>query len=232
MVHVRKEEGPQRASKEFLHILDLWGVNATMTCIFPNYKNKKGCISRGQVAQVSKSDLCDLFATPLISMKVQETQSMQQTVTFSPTMNTPITSYNGKTESATGDHSLESSWHRPLLLDIPEGARLLSVLASGRRKGHSIQFSCLETEESYKDDSAYLEVSLNRDQTQISQRWKQFGSNNNVYVNENSVPAAAVSRWGPIEVFACCANTLEVRGGGLRVEGLTLLPPGRLFVLL
>lgn len=231
----------KKVPKRFLqrHILDLRGVKTTMTCIFSKYKNKKGrrsptfsLICRGQVAKVSMSDLCDLFATPDVSVQARETHSMQQSVTFSPTINTPITSYKGKIDSATGDHSSESSWHRPLLLDIPEGARLLSVLASGRRKGHSIQFSSLENEESNEDDSTFLEVSLNREKTQISQRWKQFGSNNKVYVNENSVPAAAMSSWGLIEVFACCANTLEIRGGGLRAEGLTLLPPGRLFVLL
>jgi hypothetical protein len=221
------------------HILDLPGVKKTVDCTFSKYKTKKGSrspaillVSRGQVAEVSKVDLCDLFATPDISVKAREIKSTQQNIIFSPTINTPITSYKGKAESATGDHSPESSWHRPLLLDMPEGARLLSVLASGRRKEHSILFSPLETEESNKDDIAYLQVSLNRNETKISQRWKQFGSDNNVYVNENSVPAAAMSMWGPIEVFACCANTLEVKGGGLRVEGLTLLPPGRLFNLL
>jgi hypothetical protein len=222
-----------------IRMLDLQIVKTTMDCTFSKYKTKKGSrsptvslVSCGQVAEVSKIDLCDLFATPNVSVKAREIQSTQQKIMFSPTINTPITSYKGKAESATGDHNPESSWHRPLLLDMPEGARLLSVLASGRRKEHSILFSPLEPVDSCDHVIDYLQVSLNRDESKISQRWKQFGSDKNVYVNENSVPAAAMSMQGPIEVFACCANTLEVNGGGLRVEGLTLLPPGRLFTLL
>ena len=33
-------------------------------------------------------------------------------------------------------------------------------------------------------------------------------------------------------VYCVCANTLEIKGSGIRVEGLTLLPPGEEFVLL
>eukprot|EP00957_Ditylum_brightwellii_P008362 632806-Ditylum_brightwellii.AAC.1 len=32
-----------------------------------------------------------------------------------------------------------------------------------------------------------------------------------------------------MEIFACCGNTLELSGGGYRVESLTLLPPGTSF---
>ena len=229
------------------HVLDLHGVSSTMTCALSRYKKKKGAhspsfslISRGECSEVSNVDLTDLFATPNVSARTGKSEPLQQKVTFYPSTNTPISSYKGKRkgESATDDDAVESSWYRPLLSDIPEGARLLSVLASGRRKEHSIRFSPLDPENTKKgrrdekDNTEFLEVSLNRDESKISQRWRQFGSHSSVYVAENSVPASAMSMLGPIEVFACCANTLEVRGGGLRVEGLTLLPPGRMFMLL
>eukprot|EP00980_Cylindrotheca_fusiformis_P003407 scaffold758_cov104-Cylindrotheca_fusiformis.AAC.6 len=55
-----------------------------------------------------------------------------------------------------------------------------------------------------------------------------------VFVPENavpaSVPASAVNTKGPL--FACCSNALEINGGWLRVEGMSLLPPNPLFLLL
>ena len=51
-----------------------------------------------------------------------------------------------------------------------------------------------------------------------------------VYVPENCVPAAILPTNHCLELFACCANTLELHGGSCRVEGITLLPPGRIFL--
>ena len=227
------------------HVLDLEGVKASMSCTFTKYKKKKGrlipsfsLVSRGKCSEVTKTDLNDLFATPDVMAKTKESESKQQKITFLPAANMPISYGKQNARLMTGDHSPGSSWHRPLLHDIPEGARLLSVLASGRRKEHSIRFSpdvdtTIKTDEAVKgEDVEYLEVYMNQNESKISQRWNKFRSNSRVFVAENSVPAAAMSTIGPVEVFACCANTLEVRGGGLRAEGLTLLPPGRLFTLL
>ena len=121
------------------------------------------------------------------------------------------------------------------LNDIPEGARLLSVLASSRRNQHSV-ILCDDNDGDNKGNGAgdknFVEVSLDRKETKLSERWKRFGTNRKVYVPVNCVPAFAQPLGGASELFACCANTLEVSGGGLRVECLTILPPGRLFVLL
>ena len=224
------------------HALDLEGVTSSLCCTFQKRGKKKGrvspsfsLVSRGKCSEVSKIDLNDLFATSSVSVKTRESKSVQQRIVFFPAANAPIPYDKQKTKMTAGDHGPETSWCRPLLDDIPEGARVLSVLASGRRKEHSIRLSPdedSEESEEKENDGSYLEVFMKRDETKVSQRWRQFSSDRSVYVAENSVPAAAMSRQGPIEIFACCANTLEVRGGGLRVEGLTLLPPGRLFTLL
>lgn len=227
------------------HVLDLEGVRSSLCCSFTKYKKKKGqrspsfsLVSRGKCSEITKTDLKDLFATSNVTAKTKESNSGHQKITFSPAANMPISYDKQNARLTTGDHSPDSSWHRPLLKDIPEGARLLSVLASGRRKEHSILFSpdvdttSNPVQAAKGGDVEYLEVNMDPDESKISQRWNQFHSHNRVYVAENSVPAAALTTVGPVEVFACCANTLEVRGGGLRVEGLTLLPPGRLFMLL
>lgn len=225
-------------------VLELEGIASALSCTFTKYRKKKGNLTpnfslvlRGMESEISKADLTDLFATPKVTFKTKEKESKRQKIVFPSAANSPISYAKQKARSTTGEQGPETSWNRPLLDDIPEGARLLTVLASGRRKEHSIRFSAdkdikKSSNGQRKDDDSYLEVFLNKDATKISKRWRQFSSDKSVYVAENSVPAATMSRQGPVEVFACCANTLEVRGGGLRVEGLTLLPPGRLYILL
>lgn len=225
------------------HIMDMGDITRTLSCTLLNPKRKKKgrpdprfCLElRGKCTEVTKVDLCDIFGTPAVTAKTHAKSNSQQNVTFSLAANAPLEDFGSPSGSSATDTN--SSWNRPLLQDIPEGVRLLSVLASGRRKDHIIEFSPPNSfasgrQDEKKQDSVPLVVSLNRKETKISQRWRQFASDKNVYVGENSVPASALQISGPAEVFACCANTLEVRGGGLRVEGLTLLPPGRFFLLL
>lgn len=130
-----------------------------------------------------------------------------------------------------------SSWDRPLMKCIPEGARLVSVLASNRRRENVIKL--VEMEDRKKDDDdddddeddTILTIYLDRT-TNASFRWKRFNTNDMVFIDANSVPATAVPLEDSSALYCVCANTLEVRGGGLRAEGLTLLPQGKAFLLL
>jgi hypothetical protein len=133
---------------------------------------------------------------------------------------------------------------KPLVECIPEGARLLSVLASSRRREHVILFPEAVTDEKKANTNGkdkVLGVNDGEDKalvvhlpanTNIAKRWKRFNSKSGVYVEVDSVPASAVPTHPTKVLYCCAANTLEVRGGGIRAEGLTMLPPGRLFLLL
>jgi len=77
-----------------------------------------------------------------------------------------------------------------------------------------------------------VDLYLDTSQTKLSRRWNRFATDKAVYVNENCVPATAFPIDGKEVLYCVAANTLEVRGGGIRVEGLTLLPSGPLFLLL
>jgi hypothetical protein len=59
-------------------------------------------------------------------------------------------------------------------------------------------------------------------------RWKRIGSDDLVFVDD-SVPATAMHTTS--DLFAVAANALELRRG-IKVDGLTLLPPNPIFVLL
>ena len=221
-------------------------VASTISCVFSGYMGAKANIAkanfnlmlRGKCDELSKQDLTDIFATPEIEYKTNETGQSSQRVCFALTRNTPIGYDGSRIEELSFDgidSNESSSWNRPILNDIPEGARLLSVLASSRRNQHSV-ILCDDNDGDNKGNGAgdknFVEVSLDRKETKLSERWKRFGTNRKVYVPVNCVPAFAQPLGGASELFACCANTLEVSGGGLRVECLTILPPGRLFVLL
>lgn len=116
---------------------------------------------------------------------------------------------------------------QPLFLDVPEGARILAVLASSQRKGKHIlriprDNSNIDLEETY-------DFAMKDDEIDVSKRWKRLDSSNPVYVDD-SVPSSAIHTTN--DLYAVAANGLELQRGGMRVDGLTLLPPNPLFLLL
>jgi hypothetical protein len=192
-------------------------------------------------------DLRDLFSCTNLKPSHTATKAEKPLIIFEQTSNTSL-DRQGDSFGATCLH--ETSWDRPLMRCIPEGARLLSVLASSRRKEHALKLDMIAENDDEKksrsetnhgaivesndkkDGSKSLTVYLDNSQTKINERWKRMGSDLSVYVNENSVPATALPDNGDDILFCCASNTLDIKGGGMRAEGLTLLPPGRLFLLL
>lgn len=163
----------------------------------------------GECHTVSKTDLCDMFAAP--DLAASTSGSIQQSITF-PRVET----------------STENNLY-PLIEDAPEGARLMTVLASTRRKDNFIRFN--DGRVGHEGSVAkYIDVVLPKNISINGNKWKKKDSRGNVFVQENCVPAAALPITYDLEIFGCCANTLELRGGACRVEGITLLPPGRTFV--
>jgi len=187
------------------------GVNVTFSLV-----------SSGAASEMSRIDLIDLVASPELRFSTSQGSS-RQVILFRD--------IDSKTVWTEGPYKSEGQ--RPLLNDIPEGARLLSVLASDRRKDNFIRFideaKKDEVEENLMEDN-FIDICIPRTLSINGNKWKRNGVNGMVYVPVNSVPAAAVSKLGPAELFACCANTLELRGGAIRAEGITILPPGRLFL--
>jgi hypothetical protein len=187
------------------------------------------CFSEGK--GISNPDLADLFGTPNFKGSI-DPKHCGQSIVFD---------MEGNNLGAKGELRTDG---KALMECIPEGARLLSVIASSRRREHVILFPesvADEKKASTPRKDKVLGVNEEEDKalvvhlppnTNITKRWKRFGTNNAVYVDVDSVAASAVPT-DPTKVLYCCAaNTLEVRGGAIRAEGLTMLPPGRLFLLL
>lgn len=187
-------------------------------------QSKVVVVSRGsQAPHIPLQDLKDLLSVGgTVEMKTKK-QSRSPFILFP----SPPTKDNAET-------FLQSVKPKSLMLaNAPEALRLLSVMASRRRTHHVIVEVDLddEVEESSHSDRQ-VEIYPDPKLTKLSFRWTRFGSDNRVFVDENS-PVASVSpvNWTGT-MYCCCANALEIKGGALKAEGLTLLPLDRLFFLL
>ena len=158
--------------------------------------------------RVTLQNLKDLMASPNVTIGQEDGQT-HQTITFHEAPSKPT----------------NSSIHH-IFQNAPEGMRILSAVAAASRGKPKILFPKLEKEES---EQSFYEVRLRDNPTR--QRWKQYSSYLSVYVSETSYPASVVPL-NNVDVCACCANSLLLRGGALKVEGLTILPFGGQFVSL
>jgi len=207
-------------AKEFEQLLDLEMVSnddcikSIISCRFSIIKKKHRFVMTmaGECNEVTNTDLRDLFAASDVTSSITQS-TMQQCVNF------PVVSDvcgNGLSNAC------------PMLVDAPEGARLMSVLASERRRDNFIRFS--DGYEENNDEEMTLDVNLPKSFSISNRRWKRKGGGGMVFVPENCVPSAVIPTNNDLELFCCCANTLDLRGGAIKVDGITMLPPGRLFV--
>jgi len=105
----------------------------------------------------------------------------------------------------------------------------MTVLASTRRKGNFIRFNDGK-DDNEDSDHKFIDVVLPKKLSINGSKWKRKDGHGMVYLQSNCVPAAALPTDNDLELFGCCANTLDLSGGACRVEGITLLPQGRMFV--
>jgi len=245
-----------------LKILGRWldeiqNLGKMMSCVFgKSSPNRNSSISfrlkcEGECSALSRQDVVDLFSTPNVTFQTTTSKRSGQMITFEATNSGPLSSackanaiqpstviLEGREMKSIDRFESSTSWHRPVISDVPEGKRLLSVLASSRRHNHSIRFKIEDGQDSVQDGPKYIEVQPQGEETRIGKRWKRLGTALSVFPAENSVTASAIATTPPQgynAIYACCANTLELSGGSIRVEGITLLPPsenGRLFLLL
>jgi hypothetical protein len=218
-------------------------LERSLSCEIWKYRQEKhrksplfAFVSRGNCSSLNKQDMTDLLGVGASGLdeQIHKSTSGTQVVSFPIARGKPIEN-NRKVKKSESSCSLEERWTRPFLENAPEGARILIVLVSGRRKENIIEFSPLEDsehEDKMESEATPVVVKLHKS-LKILSRWKRMGSDKAVYVNENSVPASVIPLFErKKQLFCCCANSLEVRGGGIRAEGLTLLPPGKMFLVL
>ena len=170
-------------------------------------------VSRGShVHDCSGQDLKDMVgAVGQITVKTKKKKG-------TPVINFPL--------STGTDEEVKTS----LLQNTPEALRLLSVMAS-RRRTHHIVVEVDQVDEEL-DSTIQVEMFPDKKDTQLTFRWTRFNSDERVFVDENSAVASALPVGWSGTMYCCCANALEIKGGALKAEGLSLLPRSRLFFML
>ena len=207
------------------HYCKIQGVEAiSVDCRFGDKRSRFDIVIRSSKAEkISNISLVDLFSTT--DVEIFTTTSYEQKQLMLPmACNGPFKFYSNIDPSQKLAHS-----SRPPIECIPEAARLLSVIASGRRQKNQHLIKIPLDDTSNPGICGILDVHLEPSHTKITDRWKRIDSNQMVYVEPNSVTASAVPLNGTDIIYCACANTLEVNGGALRADGLTLLPAGKLF---
>lgn len=193
--------------------------------------------SMGESAIYSERDIQHLFLAPEIEMRVEE-RKLGQSIRF-----------------ALGEAKLDGGSQPPLIVDIPEGLRVLTTLAASRYRDKFVRFESTEEKRHRlnNDPALYpqpfnvpperptgipggacapvgtVDIKLPRD---MLQTWKVLGEGGNCLVESNNVVAGAVPTWddGRDGVYCVACNTLLLRGGSVRAEGLTMLPGGLPFL--
>ncbi len=115
--------------------------------------------------------------------------------------------------------------------DSPEGARLIFALANGYRSKPIIRLKNYSDDSHISHDESSTHIEIIPKDARMNDRWKQFFSAHNVMVDPTSLPASVIPP-DDTEVYACCANILELIGGSIRVDCLTLLPSDPIFLAL
>jgi len=167
----------------------------------------------GECRKISNNDLEDLLGRKPLSVSTNTRNSAQSIVLR---------------QAPTLPQRKVKSFREPLFKDVPESARILAMLASSQRKGKRHVLKIPRDGQNMESEETY-DFAMKENEIDISFRWRRLDTANPVYVDD-SVPASAIHTTN--DLFAVAANGLELRSGGLRVEGLTLLPPNPLFLLL
>jgi len=163
----------------------------------------------GDFDPLSDKDMNDLLGTPEVSLHMQEINPVQ-TIILSPTPQELV-------------HSSKSSCQEPLLKYAHESFGILSSVASLQRNTPVIYFHD-DKERSQKNKHEQLNnIKVLVKDSKVNDRWRQFPSGGRLLLNKNNFPST-IFPVEDIEVYACCANSLLIRGGMVRVEGITILP--------
>ena len=156
---------------------------------------------------ISTPDFVQLFRTPDVKVQKSPGCSLRQSVIFEETLE------NGTNQSIVAEN-------------IPEGARILLAVAAGRRTNQVIRFKHGMNEMIEEGTADYLEVALGNKYNTSRWQWTETGEP--ALLDSDSIPATISPQ--PTVMYACAGNILELRGGRVRAEGITMLPGGEAFV--
>jgi hypothetical protein len=171
------------------------------------------------------SELKDLFSTPHITLQTAHTKYSQELV------------FGGNKEIINAN-STHKGWFETT--QAPWEVRLLTALACSQRTSRKPFLSLPKAAEdsegqlsqnqdngkSDTTDSSFSIISF--DVENLRGQWKWVETEGHAVVDRMSIPATITPQ--NHVVYACCGNILELKGGAVLAENLTILPPSENFV--
>lgn len=173
------------------------------------------------------SELKDLFSTPHIRLQTVHTKYSQELVF-------------GENKEIIHTKSSHKGWFETT--QAPWEVRLLTALACSQRTYRKPFLSLpkavedgegqlFQNQDDDKNDTTNLSFSIiSFDVENLRGQWKWVETEGNAVVDRMSIPATITPQIHV--VYACCGNILELKGGAILAENLTILPPSENFVSL
>ena len=162
---------------------------------------------RSELDLVGKVDMISLFRTPNVNLqKSNDSNNVQQSILF-------------EAEENLLNDSKALKKKCQVIRNHPEGKRLCLALATARRSKPSILLYN-DVAENEIDASYYSEITFQQKYDTKRWIWKETGSP--AIVDVDSIPGTVADQ--TFDVYACCANILELKSGYARVEGMTIMP--------
>ena len=163
--------------------------------------------------EIGKPDLARLLRTPDVTLHKSNNSSASQILKFN-------------------QEEINSSLSPHIDQNLPEGVRLLQAIADGRYRDPAIRF--VKSESANNDqferdaETEYIEIRL--DSKLSRNKWNWTKTHGSAMLNFDSIPATTAPQ--SYDMYACCGNILELKGGRIRAEGITILPGGDDFISL
>lgn len=181
------------------------GVNAIIMDISKSSGGTVKVFSYGSLdIKLSKTDFISIFRTPHVTFQKCSSSSHRQAIQFPTIKNCPS---DGLT----------------VIHNSPEGARIVYGIADGRRSERRIIFK--KSQVQIKDSESELEHCevVVHGQKQCNWIWTETGKN--AVLDKTTIPATIVPQG--TDIYACCCNLLELKGGNVRAEGVSIIPGGK-----
>lgn len=182
-----------------------WGVNAILMDISNDSGGTVNIFSYGSIdIGLSKADFVSIFRTPDVTFQKCSTSSHRQAIQFSMMTNSPVI-------GATVVHN------------SPEGARIIQGIAEGRRYKRTIilKKSKAQTNDT-ESEVEYCEVAVHGEK---HGNWVWTETGQTAVLEKMSIPATVSPQ--DTDIYACCANMLELQGGSMCAEGVSIIPGGK-----
>ena len=205
----KKKKNAKKIVQMFINDFKYRKKTDELSLIYIDMNNSQGgqvhiSCHRCKIDNISKKDMTALFRTPNCSIKKSASSTIFQSISFSD-------------DITKGERLDLIGGSEPVIERMsPEGVRLCLSMAASRRIDKSLIF-CKDNK---SDPPEYLKVKLKEKFSYDQWKWTETGES--AILNSENI-LSSISKQDR-DIYAVCGNILELKGGKVRAEGMTLVP--------